>query len=148
VLDAQKRPVTGAQVVAIHVPSGSTYEAVTRADGRFAIPNMRIGGPYSVVVAPSVAAGAAFQPQTQENVMVNLGVATDLSFNVQPVVAEQVTVVGTSDPVFSSQRTGAATTVTRDMLATLPTIGGRLNDMTRLTPQSAAGCRSAARTRA
>jgi hypothetical protein len=137
VVDAQKRPQPGANVVAIHLPSGSTYEAVSRADGRFSIPNMRIGGPYSVIVAPSVTGGAiAFQEQTQENVMVNLGTATDLTFNVQPVVQEAVTVTGQSDVVFNSQRTGAATTITRDQLFTLPTISGRLNDMTRLTPQS------------
>jgi hypothetical protein len=33
-------------------------------------------------------------------------------------------------------RTGAATAVTRDELATLPTISGRIGDMTRLTPQA------------
>jgi hypothetical protein len=137
VLDAQKRPVIGASVIAIHLPSGTTYEAVTRADGRFAIPGMRVGGPYSVVVAPGTGAAAvAFKEQTQENVLVNLGSATDLSFNVQPVVQEALTITAQSDTVFNSQRTGAATTVTRDQLATLPTIGGRLNDMTRLTPQS------------
>lgn len=135
VLDAQKRPVIGAAVVAIHLPSGTTYEGTTRQDGRFVIPNMRVGGPYSVVVAPA-AGGVSFKEQTQENVVVNLGTVTDLSFNVVPVVQESVTVVGQSDTVFNSQRTGAATTVTRDQLFTLPTITGRLNDVTRLTPQS------------
>ena len=37
--------------------------------------------------------------------------------------------------MFSSSRTGAATAVTREDLATLPTISGRINDITRLTPQ-------------
>ncbi len=58
VVDAQKRPVVGASVTAIHVPSGTVYEGVTRADGRFVLPNMRVGGPYSVVVAPA-SGGAA-----------------------------------------------------------------------------------------
>ena len=44
----------------------------------------------------------------------------------------------TSDPVFSSQRTGAATTVSRDMIATLPNVSNRLENFTRLTPQAAA----------
>jgi hypothetical protein len=38
--------------------------------------------------------------------------------------------------VFSSQRTGAATAISRDDLALLPTISGRINDITRLTPQA------------
>lgn len=138
VTDAQKRPVVGATVVAIHLPSGTNYDGVTRADGRFEIVNLRVGGPYSVVVTPAQGAtGAlAFKPATQNDVMVNLGTATDLAFDVQPVVSESVQVTAQSDTVFNTQRTGAATTITRDQLATLPTIGGRLNDIARLTPQS------------
>jgi hypothetical protein len=44
VTDGQK-PVAGASVIAIHEPSGTSYEATSRADGRFSIPNMRVGGP-------------------------------------------------------------------------------------------------------
>jgi len=135
VMDAQKRPVPNASVVAIHTPSGTPYETVTREDGRFVIPNMRIGGPYSVVVGPNPG-GQAFAAQTQDNITINLGNATDLSFTVQAMVKEEVTVTGQTDPVFNSQRTGASTTVGREQLTKLPTISGRLNDMTRLTPQS------------
>src|SRR5262245_8224181 len=52
VTDATKAPVAGAVVIAIHLPSGSSYEAKTNADGRFTIPNMRVGGPYTVTVTP------------------------------------------------------------------------------------------------
>ncbi len=47
VTDAQKLPVVGANVIAIHLPSGTTYESKTRADGRFTIQGMRVGGPYT-----------------------------------------------------------------------------------------------------
>ena len=60
----------------------------------------------------------------------------DLDFGLKVAnIAETITVVGQSDPVFSSGRTGAATAVTREDLATLPTISGRITDITRLTPQ-------------
>src|SRR3970040_2204950 len=65
VVDAQQKTVAGANVIAIHEPSGSTYEATTRADGRFSIPNMRVGGPYSVTVAYTAPGAAAFEPQTR-----------------------------------------------------------------------------------
>jgi hypothetical protein len=133
------RPVAGANVIAIHQPSGTVYEATSRADGRFFIPGMRVGGPYSVTVAYT-GTGTAFEPQTQDNVTVNLGVATDLSFAVSAIaVVETVIVTGQSDPVFASNRTGAATALSRDDLGTLPTFTGRLNDVTRLTPQAGGG---------
>ena len=137
VVDAQKQPVVGASVIAIHEPSGTSYEATSRADGRFSIPNMRVGGPYSVTVAYTGSGATAFEPQTKAEVVVNLGVATDLSFQVAGItVTETVTVTAVIDTVFSSARTGAATSVSRSELAMLPTISGRLNDMTRLTPQA------------
>ena len=137
VTDTQMQPVAGASVLAIHEPSGTSYEATTRADGRYSIPGMRVGGPYSVQVT-YVGSGTAFEPQTQEMIAVNLGVATDVNFNVRAIaVQEQVTVTAVAaDAVFSSNRTGAATAVTRVDIATLPTISGRISDITRLTPQA------------
>jgi Carboxypeptidase regulatory-like domain len=137
VTDQGGQVVAGANVIAIHLPSGSTYEATTRDDGRFFIPAMRVGGPYSVTVAFTGTGTAAFAPETREDVMVNLGVATDLPITVRPItVTETVTVTAQSDTVFSSTRTGAATALSRETLATLPTVGGRIGDMTRLTPQA------------
>src|SRR5215510_1355768 len=78
VTNMEGQPVAGASVIAIHLPSGTSYEATTRADGRYSLPGMRVGGPYSVTVAFSGGGAAAFQPETVENLMVNLGVATDV----------------------------------------------------------------------
>ena len=51
VRDSGGGTLEGARVVAVHGPSGSTYASVTRADGRFTIPGMRVGGPYKVSVS-------------------------------------------------------------------------------------------------
>ena len=139
VIDAQKNPVPGAGVMAIHEPSGTKYEAVSRADGHFSMIGMRVGGPYTVTVFHQ-GTGLAFEPVNQENVVVNLGVATDLVFNVQPIsVSEEVTVTAKSDTVFSSERTGAATALDRDALVALPNISQQLSSITRLTPQAGGG---------
>ena len=140
VTGAQQQPVAGASVIAIHEPSGTSYEATTRADGRYSMPNMRVGGPYTIQVVYVGGAGGAFAPKTVENISVNLGVTTDVDVSVEAItVAEEVQVTGQSDPVFASSRTGAATAVMRDELATLPTISGRLESITRLTPQANGG---------
>ncbi len=130
--DAQGQPMPGVTVVAVHQPSGSTYNAVTRGDGRYTIPGARVGGPYEVTATLS-----GFQTQVRSDVMLSLGVAADVDFVLGLAgVQETVTVTGVTDPVFSSQRTGAATAVTRADLGSLPTISGRLSDVTRLTPQA------------
>ncbi len=141
VINDQMQPIAGASVIAIHEPSGTTYETVTQASGRFSILNMRVGGPYSVTVAYTGGPGTAFEPQTLGNVTVNLGVSSDVPVIVRAIaVQEQVTVTAESaDAVFSSTRTGAATAVSRADLATLPTISARINDMTRLNPQASGG---------
>jgi hypothetical protein len=138
VVDTQQQPVVGAGVTAIHLPSGTAYEAVTRADGRFAIPGMRVGGPYSVTVFHTGrTTSSVFEPRTQEDVVINLGVATELDFTVSAVkVEEVVTVTASSDTVFASNRTGAATALSRETIASLPTVGQRLGDLTRMTPQA------------
>jgi hypothetical protein len=131
VVDAQGAVVPGTAVVAVHQPSGSTYETVTQADGRFFIPGMRVGGPYKVTATLQ-----GFSNEVKDNVSVSLGVATDLEFKMRlAAVAEEVTVTAVFDPVFSTSHTGAATSVLREDLAALPTISGRINDITRLSPQ-------------
>lgn len=136
VTNEQGQPVAGASVIAIHTPSGTNYEATTRSDGRYFLPNMRVGGPY-VVTVTFVGEGNAFEPYTNDNVTVNLGVTTDVNITVKGIaVEESVTVTASTDTVFSSQRTGAATTVTRQQIAQLPNLSNRLENFTRLTPQA------------
>lgn len=129
-------PVSGASVVAVHVPSGTTYQGISRADGRFLIPGMRVGGPYTVTVS-----FIGYQTQTREGINVNLGVSTDMKFVMtQTAVAlEGITVIGERDAIMSSERTGAATAVGSEVMSTLPVISRRIEDFARLTPQYSGG---------
>jgi len=131
VKDASGGVIPGATITAVHQPSGTSYEGVTQGDGRFTIPGMRVGGPYTVTAQLT-----GFTTEVQNNITLSLGVAQDFAFTLKvATVAETITVVGSSDPVFSTSHTGAATAVMREDLATLPTISGRITDITRLTPQ-------------
>lgn len=135
VTDPDRRPAAGATVVAVHEPSGSRYGGVCRADGRFTLPGLRVGGPYTVT-----AELGALRPASIPDVIVGLGVSTDLALRLgSPAFAEEVTVTGRSSGVFSSTRTGAATTVPREALATMPTGRDRLDEFARLTPQHNGG---------
>jgi len=125
-------PVAGARIAAVHQPSGSTYQAVSRADGRFLIPAMRVGGPYTVT---AIAIG--FERNAQQGLEVTLGSSTDVSFNLTQAAVTltgvQVTATGGA---LSSRITGASTTIPKEALAAFPTIGRTITDFTRLVPQS------------
>ena len=67
------------------------------------MPGMRVGGPYTLsAVLPG------FSTETKSDITLNLGVTNDLDFSLKLAnVTETITVVGTTDTVFSSTRTGA-----------------------------------------
>ena len=132
VTDSSGAPLEGARVVALHGPSGTAYAAVTRADGRFTIPGMRVGGPYRVRVAL-----VGYRQEVQDQIQLTLGGTADLRFALTRATLElePVTVTATSNPVFSAERTGAATTISTAQIAHLPTISRRIEDLLRLTPQ-------------
>ena len=48
VKDAKGEVIPGANVVATHKPSGTTYGTVSQVDGHYNFPAMRVGGPYTV----------------------------------------------------------------------------------------------------
>lgn len=48
VMDNSGEPLIGAAVTALHVPSGVTYGTTTRVDGSYTLPNLRVGGPYTI----------------------------------------------------------------------------------------------------
>ncbi len=132
VTDSAGAPLEGARVIAVHGPSGTTYAAITRADGRFTMPGMRVGGPYRVSTAL-----VGYRQEVQGGINLTLGVTADLRFQLQQVSVqlEAITVMATTDPVFSSERTGAATTIASGQIAHLPSISRRVEDLLRLTPQ-------------
>jgi hypothetical protein len=131
-VQSDKGAVATARVVAVHQPSGTTYQAVTRADGRFFIPAMRVGGPYTVT---AVALG--YERNVQQGLEVTLGNSTDVSFALKTAIVTlsgvQVTATGGA---LSSRITGASTTIPREALVAFPTIGRTITDFARLTPQS------------
>src|SRR5689334_15748011 len=45
---SDKSALPGVTIEAVHVPTGARYETVTGPNGRFIIPNVRVGGPYKI----------------------------------------------------------------------------------------------------
>ena len=68
VMDNEGQPVVGATVMAVHVPSGTKYGAVTNLDGRYTIQGMRTGGPYKVTFSY-----VGFNKKEYEGIQLSLG---------------------------------------------------------------------------
>ncbi len=136
VLDEKGAGLPGANVIAIHEPTGSRYGAATRADGRFNIVNMRVGGPYKVTIS-----FVGYKDVVKTGI--SLTIAQDLRINAKLEVAEsqleEVKVVAARSSVINSGRTGAATTVGNNQVKTLPTLNRSLTDFARLDPRSNGG---------
>lgn len=133
VQDTDGNPLPGANVIAEHTPSGTQYGASTRDNGLFNLPNLRIGGPYTVTVS-----FVGFNPVSQENIQLTLGQNFRLDFTLQSDAVElgEVVVSAEQDEVLNSNRTGAETFITEDDIKNLPTIKRTTRDLIRLDPRS------------
>ncbi|MDQ4120103.1 MAG: carboxypeptidase regulatory-like domain-containing protein [Acidobacteriota bacterium] len=134
VTDAQEKPLPGVTVEAVHVPSGTNYTAVTNEAGRFTIPGMRVGGPYTVK-----AIQAGFREQVVNDLQLSLGTAATVNFTLSSAITETVNVEVGDTAIFSESRTGAATAIGTQQIEALPTISRRISDFTRLSPHAGGG---------
>ncbi len=131
VMDDQDQPLFGANIVAIHTPTGTKYGSITNEDGRFNLLNLRVGGPYSVEISY-----VGFKPYQLTDVNLSLGQTfnVDVKLASESQALDEVTVVSDRSGTFSSDRTGAETSVGRRELTRLPTISRSAQDFTRLEP--------------
>lgn len=133
ITDSDGAALPGANVVVVHQPSGTQYGTATRNGGTYNIPNMRIGGPYTVTVS-----FVGFQSQIEENVFLNLGQNLQMNFTLsdQIITGGEVVVTAEKDDVMNADRTGAATTISIEQVLLMPSIKRSTRDLTRLDPRS------------
>lgn len=133
VKDSKGEVIPGANVVATHVPSGTTYGAPSRADGYYNLLGMRVGGPYTVKVS-----FVGFKEQVVENVYVQLGQSFVQNFNLVDEATQlaELVISGTVDPTLNSDKMGTSTNFNVGQIQNLPSIGRDFRDISRLTPQA------------
>ncbi|MCF6213636.1 MAG: TonB-dependent receptor [Flavobacteriaceae bacterium] len=134
VTDEQGEALPGASIVAVHIPSGTKYGTVTQFNGSFNIPNMRIGGPYSITVS-----FVGFKTEKDENIHLQIGQKLKLNYVLKEEssqLAEVVVNATSRNSVINSGRTGSSTSINATQIKKLPTISRSINDFTRLAPSS------------
>ncbi len=84
VTDHDGGPLPGAVVTAVNEPTGTHYNAVTRANGRYSIFNVRVGGPYKLTATMT-----GFKTQTVDNIFVKLGEDEHVNFQLELETIEE-----------------------------------------------------------
>ncbi len=132
VTDNNGQPLPGVNVMAVHQPSGTKYGVTTRGDGQFNLPNLRVGGPYTVSVS---ILGFAKQEHKNINLQLSQTMRQDFRLTQEDVQIGAVEVTAERSNILNAARTGAATSVSRNAIEALPTITRKIQDFSRLTPQ-------------
>lgn len=127
--DTKGDALPGASVIAVHTPSGTQYGTASRSDGRYTIPNARVGGPYKITVS-----FIGYLTQDKTNIYLSLGNTANEDFEVIESNLQLNEVVVTASNIFNEDRTGAATNVSNRTIQSVPTISRGLKDFTKLSP--------------
>ena len=132
VKDPKGTPLPAATVVIEFIDAGFRQALATKGDGRFTVPNLRVGGPYTVTVS-----FINFQSSVTNNVFLELGQNNSLDIQLHEKAAEleKITVTGRSG-VFDNKKTGASTNINSRLIKALPTISRSADDYLRLTPSA------------
>ncbi len=133
ITDTNGEPLIGANILAVHQPSGTTYGTSTDLEGNYRIPGMRVGGPYKVSVSYT-----GYGEVVLENLFLRLGETQKRDFNLAEAALELETIQVTATGGISGQNAGASTQITSDDIDVMPTLNRNLNDYVRLTPQASA----------
>lgn len=124
--------VSGVTVTAIHVPTGTKYVTTTRKDGRYNLPGLRVGGPYTLTTSY-----VGYKNEKQENIILSLGQEYKGDFTLAVSATDLTEVIVTTsrqNKLFNNNHTGSQEIITRDQIEKLPTINRSLQDFTRLEP--------------
>ena len=126
----------GSATVTVEYPdAGIKQILVTNAEGRFTLPNLRVGGPYKVTVDH-----VGHNQSVTENLILELGLNNTIEVSLEEKTTELtgVTVTATGAKIFDNKRTGASTNISSRLLKELPTISRSADDYLRLAPSASA----------
>ena len=130
VTDANKEPVAGANVLAVHESSGTKYGAITNAEGRYTIQGMRSGGPYRVVVS-----FISMNSNETKGIILQLGEVFrhDVELMESTELLDEIVIIGKAG--IDATKTGAAMNVTSAEINRMPSITHGIADVIRMNPQ-------------
>ena len=128
VVDQKGVTMPGVTVSVINNSTGTRYGSQTNADGRYTIPNVNPGGPYTIS-----ATFVGFKKDERTDVTLSLGGATyNFVLTDETTSLKEVKITATG----GATKTGASTRISQSQIRNMPIINRSLQDLTRTTPQS------------
>ncbi|MDP3442577.1 MAG: carboxypeptidase-like regulatory domain-containing protein, partial [Ignavibacteria bacterium] len=131
VSDQKGDALPGANIIAVHQPSGTQYGTTSREDGGYNLVGLRVGGPYKVTVS-----FVGYVSQVEEGFRLELSQDLRINFTLveQAVQLSGITVTAEKSAVLSAGRTGAATSVSSKQIEEVPTLGRNFQSFAKLSP--------------
>ncbi|HET9746783.1 MAG TPA: TonB-dependent receptor [Chitinophagaceae bacterium] len=123
--------LVGATIKATHLPTGTTYQVIARAGGRYDINNMTPGGPYLIV-----ASFVSYQDEKREDVYLTLGEKSRFDFALVDKSGILTELVVTTRRASNQGKGGTETGIGQDKVTNMPTVSRSLSDYLRYTPQA------------
>ena len=132
VVSVNSAPVDQAVIQVINASNGERWQTRTSARGRYFIEYLSVGGPYRIEVR-----AIGYEPAQRESILLALGERLPADFVLTPVVLQlqEITVAGTTDPRFSTARTGPSQIISGTTISRLPVKGRDYTELARLSPQ-------------
>ena len=109
--------LAGASIIAVHLPTGTTYRTLSRSGGTFDLPNVTPGGPYKIDVT-----FVGYESTSRDNIFISLGETSQQEFVLTEAATslEGVVVSAMRRPIQESKG-GTETNIGRDKMLNLPT---------------------------
>ena len=129
----KKGAALASATVTIEFPDAGIKQTVTtKTDGRFTVPNLRVGGPYKVTIN-----FVGYNTTIVKDLFLELGQNTPVEVVLEEKAGElKEVIVQGGNRIFDNKRTGASTTINNRLIRSLPTINRSADDYLRLTPSA------------
>jgi hypothetical protein len=126
-----KAGLAGVTIVATHQPTGTKYSTSSRTDGRYNLPNLKIGGPYSIHVT-----SIGFKAEHQDDITLLLGQSHKANFTLKEATTtlKEVVVTSGQNKVFNSSRNGSQEIISRRLIEAVPNVNRSWKDLVKLVP--------------
>lgn len=128
--DSGGKPVSGATITAVHVPTNTSYTATTNENGRFRFSGLRVGGPYTISGSAS-----GVNIQALNGVETALGDDVSVSLVARPDVVVMEKFVTTADTTaLDANATGAGSVLDGRRIDAQPTNTRSFADLMKTNP--------------